>query len=181
MASDRHARFRFPHAMIFYHEREDLEKLLAPLFSTGVRHKDVVCIFPAKTEKRSQHLADQVKRLALSRPKLLIKDSSVLFAKGTDPVATFRDSLIEIAQQVKEVKDNGGQWIQIGDWVHLMYEDAETLVKMERGLNDVVGLDSLMCTYRIEGFCSLDLKNLTQLVDAHDRFIFQASDTESRR
>jgi hypothetical protein len=160
--------------MIFYHERKDLEELLAPLFSTGVRHKDVVCIFPGRTEKRSQHLAEQVKRLALSRPKLLIKDTGVFFAKGSDPVATFRDSMIEITHQVKGVKDNGGQWIQIGDWVHLMYENVETLVKMERGLNEVVGLDSLMCTYRIEGFCSLDLKYLTQLVEAHNRFVVRA-------
>jgi hypothetical protein len=181
MASDQQARFRFPHAMIFYHERKDLEELLAPLFSTGVRHKDVICIFPAKTEKQSQHLAEQVKRLALSRPKLLIKDPSVLFAKGSDPVARFRDLLIEIAQQVKGVKDNGGQWIQIGDWVHLMYENVESLVNMERGLNDVVGLDSLMCPYRIEGFCSLDLKYLTQLVEAHNRFVFRTSDTGRRQ
>jgi hypothetical protein len=162
--------------MIFYHERKDLEELLAPMFSTGVRHKDVVCIFPAKTEKRSQHLAEQVKRLASNHPKFIIKDPSVLFAKGSDPVARFRDLLIEITQQVKGVKANGGQWIQIGDWVHLMYENGESLVKMERGLNDVVGLDSLMCPYRIEGFCSLDLRYLTQLVEAHNRFVFRTSD-----
>ena len=61
-----------------------------------------------------------------------------------------------------------------------MYKNAETLTKMERGLNDVVGLDSLMCPYRIEGFCSLDLKYLTQLVGAHNRFVFRTSETGRR-
>ncbi len=178
MAPRRQIAFHFPHTMIFYHGRKELGELLGPYFSTGIRHADVISMFPAETGEQSQSLAEKVKKLASKRPRLIIKNSGELFAKGVDPTARFFDLQGEIKEQVKA--RNYGRWIQIGDWPHLMYKNVESLIKIERSFTDYVGFDSLFCCYRVEGFCSLHPKHVAQLVEVHDRFVFRTSLPETR-
>jgi hypothetical protein len=126
---------------------------------------------------RPKSLTKQVKKLASKRPRLLIKNPNEFLIAYSDPVAGFFDLLGEIKQQLG---NNAGHWIQVGDWVHLLYKNVEALVRIERGLNDIKGLDSVLCCYRIEGFCGLDLKHVAQLVEVHSRIAFRTSMPERR-
>jgi hypothetical protein len=158
--------------MILFHGRKDLGELLAPYLSTGVGHGDVICVLPVEAGKGPQRLTRQVERLAQGHPTLLIKNPNQFLVTDSDPVAGFFELLSEIRRQLK---NNTGRWVQMGDWVHLLYENVEPLVKIEHGINDIKGLDSVLCCYRIEGFCTLDLKYVAQLAEAHNRIAFQTS------
>jgi len=109
-------------------------------------------VLPVKAGKGPQRLTRQVERLAQGHPTLLIKNPNQFLVTDSDPVAGFFELLSEIRRQLK---NNTGRWVQMGDWVHLLYENVEPLVKIEHGINDIKGLDSVLCCYRIEGFCTM--------------------------
>ncbi len=171
MASDRQAGFRFLHTMLLYHGAKDRGEILAPYLSPDVRHGDVVVVLSAKEGEQSQSLAKQVKRLAKSRPRLVENDWESV-ASSSDPVSRYFDLLSETK---RHFKNKPGHFIEVTDYAHLLYENVEPLVKIESGVNDFEGLDSVLCCYRIEGFCSLDLKDMAQLVGLHSRFISSTS------
>ena len=100
-----------------------------------------------------------------------MEDNGESVATNSDPVGKFFELENET---MRNLKNKTGHCTQLGDWAHLMYKKVEPLVEIERGINDLDGLDSVICCYRIEGFSSINLRHVAQLVELHSRIVFRS-------
>lgn len=170
MAPDSKARFRFPHIMLLYHAPKDRRRLLAPYLFGHDGRRDVVIVVPG--EKESEGLARQVKELSRRPTRFLTEDSNEWVSRSRDPAKRFFELESETMAQLKGERR---QKIQVGDWVHLMYGNVESLVEIEQGINDIEGVDLMVCCYRIDGLSSLDLRSIAYLVELHSAIAFRTS------
>ena len=165
----------FFHAMLLYSDEVNRDLILSPIIDPAIRENSMLSFIISGSSGRSKPLIDSVRKRygSLKRKALIVDDAAALHTRGRTP----EDSYFRLFEANRRKFESGryGSWTHIGDWAHTFYNRIEDVMDIERSLARQEGELITFCCFREEGFASLNLAVITELMELHNQVIFPAT------
>ena len=107
----------------------------------------------------------QRKRPGRSRAVLSVIDVRESLAKGNDAGKNILSHFSRARQSESEASPS----LIIGDWTYQVYDTFQTALGVEEAIERKF---NLVCCYRGEGFCSLDIRQIARIFELHHQVLF---------
>lgn len=151
------------HHLIVYLNRMQLKKMLSIHFGEAVREDQYITIISGDPQR------DMTILPKLLRTSVAICDARSLTEKGVH-ISTSLATILK--QQTQEYESSGSTgWTWIATWEDLFYDDFNPIIDWERVI-DTGGPSKIICCFKNEGFCSLPVQQLLELLKLHTGIIF---------
>jgi hypothetical protein len=151
--------------LVVYTERRELRRQLSVYLEDAARHLDHLTVISGQPGED---------RRLIPRGKMRsfhIHDARRIAARGVRAPRLFERILDE--ESTVSGQRGSKAWTWIGTWEHLLYHDFGPILEIERMIN-ARGSPVTVCAFKNEGFCSLPLPQLSELLSLHDSFLFPA-------
>jgi hypothetical protein len=163
-----------PHTALVYSDWHDRNQLIdSCLNRAGIRWW-VPTVLSVRPEIDRRFFEKMTKKAAARRhpPQPSVYDARRISSGSRDPT----EEVLSIFKDALKQSSGSSAPMLIGDWGHLRYDNFETILNLERRLEE----ESLspICCYRNEGFCSLDPKQIIGVLETHRKTFFGSTKFE---
>jgi hypothetical protein len=162
------------HAMLLYSDEANRDLILSPILDRVIRENSMLSFIISGSSGRSKPLIDSIRKryASFKRKTLIVDDAAALHTRGRTP----EDSYFRLFEANRRKFESGryGSWTHMGDWAHTFYHRIENVMDIERSLARQKGERIIFCCFREEGFASLNLAVLVELLELHNQVIFPA-------
>ena len=156
-----------PHTALIYANQQDRNRLIESCLERTNTSWKSVKVLSAQPEADTRVFRGMIRRKGWARGRCLLSVVDI-----REPLSEGRNAVGNIISHTRGASASAREEsppLVIGDWTHLVYDTFQTALSIEEAEE---GMLNLICCYRGEGFWSLDCKQVTQILERHQRVMF---------
>jgi hypothetical protein len=148
--------------MVVYSNKNEFVASVRPFVSEATRGRRFLTIMSDEPSRDGQMLYNG------PRSALGLQDAHGLLSGSSDKLSLLKALLTKQEKQYRS--GNFEAWTWVANWEHLLYDRFESVLRIEHYF-DEPRPTTTVCCFKNEGFCSLPISQIRELVELHTQIV----------